>query len=417
MKTSASALEQYERCPYQYYQERIEKKKGIPHDAMRLGSVCHRTIERLMRKHREDGEFKPFDATLANEYYKQEWAKETGLSGEELFTEGLGLIIGFVERWSPMDPKRILAIEEHFEIFLAFDGNDDADVPGVNVRGVIDLAIADETIDEETGEVLTSIEIVDYKSTHAFLTTRDAEASIQLAIYAIAARKKWDHASRFTSSLHMLQTGTHIQVEHGIEQREGFRDYILATAQQIENEESWLQKLGSDCAWCHLRTECPAYQQALKSKSHIATETPDDLERLVQERQEVALRAKLYKKRQDELDAVLKENLSRTNQPLIMGGEVWRMSKVESLEYDPKLVVDLLRERLGMDPDDVMTQTMEVQKKKLDQLLTAAAKDREGGLSTVSMIQAALQNRSKRVFTTRLNHKKDKETYKPPKRD
>jgi len=416
MKTSASALEQYERCPHQYFQERIEHKKGLPSDAMRLGSVCHRTIERLMRKHVEDGETKPFDASLANDFYKEEWSKETGLSGEERFMEGLGLIIAFVERWSPMDPKRIVGIEEHFEILLASDGNDeDANAPDVTLRGVMDLVLADERINEETGEVFTSIEIVDYKSTHAFLTTRDAEASIQLAIYAIAARKKWDNATHFTCSLHMLQTSTHIQVDHTPRQIEGFREYILATAQQVDKDESWIQKLGPDCVWCHLRSECRAYQEALKAKSHLTAETPEDLEAVARERQEVALRAKIYKSRQDELDAVIKENLSRTKEPLLLAGEFFKLSQVETVEYDPRLVVELLQDRLGIDPSETMSSTMEVNKKRLETVLTDTAKGREGGLSTITMIKAALQNRSTRKYTTRLTHKKDKETHKPKK--
>ena len=85
---------------------------------MRLGRVCHRTIKRLMEKHRQDGEVKPFDASLAHDYFQEEWSYETGLSGADLFTEGLAMVIGFVERWSPMDPKRILGIEEPFEIAI-----------------------------------------------------------------------------------------------------------------------------------------------------------------------------------------------------------------------------------------------------------------------------------------------------------
>lgn len=472
MKTSSTALEQYERCPSQYHQERIEKKRGQPPMSFRLGRVCHRVIQRLMQKHLEDGEVKPFDAALANEFYKEEWAKESGLSGEDLFTDGLQMIISFVERWSPMDPARILGIEEPFEIVLTPDADEDdepsPDCPqdadcangmncktcktidglisqesenngqldwecpkhglqhgphclkchcereivkrGITAVGFMDLVLRNELIDESTGEVEYTIEVIDYKSTHAFVTTRDAESSIQLALYNMAARQKWPGERSYTCSLHMLQTGTHITVRHTPQQLAGFKQYILATASQIEQDQSWIAKLGPDCAWCHLRAECATYQKALKAHNHIATETLADLEQLGQEREEVSIRAKIFKKRLEEIDDVLKERLSRTTQPLFLAGYIFSMSKVETLEHSPKLVIELLSERLGIPQERIIEATMEVQKKRLDQLLTEIAA--EQGLTPVAMVKAALANRAERKYATRMNHKKDKDTHK-----
>jgi len=448
MKTSSTALEQYERCPSQYHQERIEKKRGQPPMSFRLGRVCHRVIQRLMKKHLEDGEIRSFDATLANEFYKEEWAKESGLSGEDLFTDGLQMIIGFVERWSPMDPARILGIEEPFEIVLTPDADEDDefspggenptddqhewDCPehglqhgphcmechreretakrGITAVGFMDLVLRNEMVDESTGEVEYTIEVIDYKSTHAFVTTRDAESSIQLALYNMAARQKWPGERSYTCSLHMLQTGTHITVRHTPQQLAGFKQYILATASQIEQDQSWIAKLGPDCAWCHLRAECATYQKALKAHNHIATETPADLEQLGQEREEVSIRAKIFKKRLEEIDDVLKERLSRTTQPLFLAGYIFSMSKVETLEHSPKLVIELLSERLGIPVDRIIESTMDIQKKRLDQLLTEVAQ--EQGLTPVAMVKAALANRAERKYSTRMNHKKDKDTHK-----
>ena len=445
MKTSNSALEQYERCPHQYYQERIQKNKGRPTQAMQLGRVCHSTIERLMKKHLEDGQVKPFDATLANEIYAEEWGKEHGLSGEDLFTEGLQMIVNFIEQWSPMDPARILGIEEWFEITLA-PGDDDAltvdqnttpieesdhawDCPehgpqmtphcmeclrertrGVTLRGVIDLVLANDQIDESTGEVLRTIEVIDYKSTHAFLTTRDADSSLQLAIYDMAARQKCPDAAKYVCSLHMLQTSTHIQIIHDTDQLDSYKKYILATAKQIESEENWPTKLGSDCAWCHIRHDCLAYKKALATQNHIATETMTDLERLAEEREEVAIRAKIFNKRLDEIDDVLKENLSRSKMPLTLAGQIFKLSMVETIEYEPQLVIDILSERLGMSPIEIAIHTMDTTKKKLEAMLTTAAE--KHGLTAISMVKAAMLNRATRKYHTRMTHKKDKDSHR-----
>jgi hypothetical protein len=450
VKTSPTALEQYERCPSQYHQERIEKKRGQPNDGMRLGRVCHRVIKRLMEKHRQDGELKAFDASLAHDYYQEEWANESGLSGADLFTDGLTMVIGFVERWSPLDPKRILGIEESFEIPIVLRDDDDDpeeaeaytdptddgdhvwDCPehgfqssphcadchrereegnSVTARGFMDLVLSDETVDESTGEVTRVIEVIDYKSTHAFLTSRDAESSIQLAVYNLAARSKWPGAEKYTCSLHMLRDGTSLTVRHEPSQLEGFKRYIIATAQQIENDTSWITKLGPDCCFCHLRSECVAYQKALKAHNHIAIESPEDLENLAREREEVAIHAKIFNKRLDEIDDVLKAHIDQIQGPLCLAGYVFSKSRVASLEHDPRAVVDLLSERLELTVDEIIKATMKVQKKGLDQLLTEQSE--KHGLTAVSMVKAALVNRAEHKFTSRMNPpRKEKETHK-----
>jgi len=439
-KISATAIEQYERCPRRYHEERIEKKRGQPPDSFRLGRVCHRVIQRLMTKHREDGQVKPFDASLANDFYQEEWAKESGLSGEDLFTEGLTMIVRFVEKWSPMDPGRILGIEEGFEIsivpgteeFWPGDDDDPRDGEGdpetaarapesetlntATAFGFMDLVLAEETVDESTGEVFRKIDVIDYKSSHAFVTTRDAEASVQLALYNLAARQKWPGAERYTCTLHMLQDGTNVTVRHEPGQLAGFKKYILATVQQIENDTTWIPKLAPDCVWCHLRAECPAYQKAAKTHNYVATETMDDLEQLAKEREQVAISAKIFTKRKEEIDAVLKEHISRMQGPLLLGGYVFSVSRVDSLEHDPRTVIELLSEKLGLQTGDIVAATMEVQKKRLDQLLTQQAETH--GLTKVGLVQAALVNRADHKISSRMNPpKKEKDTHKGKKKE
>jgi hypothetical protein len=451
MKTSPTALVQYEHCPHQYYEERIAKKYGQPPDSFRLGRVCHRTIKRLMEKHRQDGVVKDFDASLAHDYYQEEWSAETGLSGADLFTEGLGMVIGFVERWSPMDPKRILGIEEAFEIAVTVR-DEDADDESLDdlvayhdaedndhvwecpkhgfqptphcpechaeradqttiVRGFMDLVFGDDTIDEETGEVTRVIEVIDYKSTHAFLTSRDAEASIQLAIYNLAAREKWSGAQKYLCSLHMLRDGVNITVRHEPAQLEGFKRYIIATANQIERDTSWVTKLGPDCCFCHLRGECVAYQKALKTHSHLATESLADLNNLAKEREEVAIHAKIFKKRLDEIDDVLEAHLDQMQGPLFLNGYVFSKSVVKSLQHEPATVIELLSTRLGLSAEEIIKATMEVQKKRLDQLLTEQSE--KHGLTKIGLVKAALVNRAGTKVTTRMNPpRKEKETHK-----
>jgi CRISPR/Cas system-associated exonuclease Cas4 (RecB family) len=428
MRTSDSALEQYEECPRQYDLERNQKKRGKPTAPIRLGRVVHRTIQKLLKKYKEAGEAKPFDASLASDIYTEEWGKELGLSGKELFTDGLQIVADWVEKWSiPLDPHSILGIEEPFKFTIEYRPQDDeyddeeeeeetaiepSNLMPVEVVGYLDLVLGHDLVDEETGEVETLIEVIDWKTTKAFLTSRDAQESLQLSIYDLAAREKWPDARAYRAALNLLRDGTHLQVRHSTAERRDTERYILATAAQIRDEREWAPRLNSNCTYCHHRHDCPAYQKALKGDSHTVAEDMNDFDKLIEERAALAIRKKIVGKRLDEIDDVIKAHLKSSKHPLEIGGWFFKLSSVERKNYPADVVIPLLAHKFDISPAELLADLTTVSTKKLKELMKTKAE--ELGREKVSLVQATLESKAERNYSSRLYNRKEKKP-KPKK--
>jgi hypothetical protein len=398
MKTSDTALEQYQKCPFQYKLERIDHKKGNPNDKVRVGRVCHRTLKQLMRDHIAQTETKPLDYTSVPHIFEEEWEKEVGLSDRDLFTEGMQMVNDTIDSMGEVDPKTVVGIEKPFSI--EFDG--------VTLIGSMDLVFKYESTDSDTGEVTTEILVIDYKSTLAFLTSRDARESLQLQIYNLAARELWPDATTYRCALFLMASAQLIPATWTVPYLADTKKYIVSTCHQIENEKSWHAHLNSDCVYCHHRHDCGIYRDALIWDDKFVCESLADLDSLAKEREDLTVRLRILNRRKDEVDNAIKSAVR--SGPLEIDGELFKLSRVETKTYPLWKTIQAITKHAQIDVDKIIDSIATVSKSHLDSFLRDA--ETKLGASKVTMIRAALDNVAQREISTRLYHKAGKEHAK-----
>lgn len=401
MKVSVSSLEQYERCPKQYYLERIEKSKGYPEAPKRLGRVVHRTIEQMLRTYKEVNWLEPFAADVLYDTFVEEWNKENALNNKKLFTEGLQMASDWMRRWDMLDPKDIIGIEQPFEI----------DFGSFELIGYIDLALAWQEFNEETGEVVKNINIFDWKTSNVFMSTRDAQESFQLAVYDIAAREIFDDADffdscRYRTTIEMLRDGTRLEVRHTDEELELTKRYIEVTVEKIRLDDEWKAILNPDCIYCAHKYSCEEHQKALRANDVPYCQDMHQLEILAIEREQLSIRRKIINERIDKIDNVLKTHITATSEPLNIAGHFFKISKRRKKIYPPDIVVPLLVKKLGLDARDVLSEVSSINPKKLKDYLENSTKT--FGNNKISMIRSTLENTATTIVTPQLYHRKEK---------
>ena len=172
-KLSASAIQTYETCPLQFKLEREWKIPGEVPAAMQNGAVMHRVLlafynsVRAQRPMADDAVLQFFRDELAaagiQDHYQHDLYLEQGVLQLQDFLAAF--------RRSPV-PK-VLHTEEFFDV----------KVGDIKVVGRIDR------IDQVAGG---DVVITDYKTGKA-QSQEDSDESLQLSIYALAAREKWGY--------------------------------------------------------------------------------------------------------------------------------------------------------------------------------------------------------------------------------
>lgn len=392
MKLSNTAIEQYIRCPRQYHLERHEGQKNEPSQAMLMGRVVHRTIDKMLKKHKKNGRPDYMDINDATDIYSKQWAVEAGLHDKERFTQGLGQIHDWIGQMGVINPDSILATEEWFSLQLEDD---------LEIVGVIDLITGQDIIDDETGEVSTIIEVWDWKTSAGFTPPSEAHDSLQLSIYIMAAKQLYPVAIKFKAGLYMLNDGTHLPT--GRSDLDLAEDYLFvrAMATRIKQETEWAPILNSSCIYCHLRRECPAYQDALTGPMPTTVEVEDyeNLEALAIEREAVALREKAAKKRKDEISDILKNHLKGT-EGMELGEHFYRLSQTPRKSYPPLETIRILTKHMKMSEKNAIESVCTIANTKLHALI------KKEQTTESRMTGAALANIMQTTYSSRLNAKK-----------
>jgi CRISPR/Cas system-associated exonuclease Cas4 (RecB family) len=405
MHVSGTGLELYEECPRRFKIERKDRRDVAVHDGARLGRVLHKTLERLVREHKKAEATGHLDLARASEIYEEEWTKEGHISGQDLFTDGLQLIHDEIERAGVVAWHEVAAVEEKFSIPLVdevglFEGIEDT----VTLNGIIDLMTVHDLVDEETGEVQEDVLVLDYKSTREFLTARDAHASVQLSAYALAARAAFPNAKRIRCGLILLRSATVITTTRTPEQLEEFRRYARAMAQRIAADTEWKPNLNAHCIYCDGRRDCPAYKAVLDGDTYLVCDDPEDLDRIAEERQAIALRVMVMEKRKEELDAILKAHLAAFKQGLTLAGRFWKITHPEGKTYPLGETLSVVSEKTGIRKEELFDRLGVVQKKSL----AAFLKGLKAKGTNITMIQSALEGIAERTRGNRLYHREEK---------
>jgi DNA helicase II / ATP-dependent DNA helicase PcrA len=239
---SATRLETYNKCPLKY---KIETEWNIPDQpvpAMQFGYAVHTALKayydavRAERPITRDALLTVFLEQLSISRF------EDPLQLELYRKQGLQQLGDFFDLRTAEPVSQVLATEKFFQF----------EVAGVRVIGRMDRV-------DLNGDALI---VTDYK-TGSPRSEEDAEKSLQLSIYAAAAKKEW---SSLPSSLRFYnletnEAATTVRTEEQIRETEAL---ICETAESIRAGQ-FDAKPGFHCKWCGFRTLCPATEERLYS--------------------------------------------------------------------------------------------------------------------------------------------------------
>src|SRR5271166_1734803 len=234
-RLSASAIETYETCPLQFKFEREWKLSRQIHAAAQYGAAVHRVLRtyydsiRLKRLKTDEELLQLFRDDLAASGIQDEYQRDLYLK------QGIEQLQEFLSATRSAPAPEVLHTEEWFEVQIA----------GTRVAGRIDRN--DRVPDG-------SVAVVDYKTGKA-RSQEDADDSLQLSIYAMAARDKWGYRvgqlvfHNLEGNVPVLSKRTDFQLSEA-------RERVLAAARGIA-EGNFAAKVDYHCNFCAFRGLCP----------------------------------------------------------------------------------------------------------------------------------------------------------------
>ena len=239
-RLSASAVDTYERCGLQFKLDRGWRLSTKPAAAMQYGAAIHRVLKTYFdsvtvgRPKTEDELIDLFRLDLAE-------AKILEPYQHELYEkQGIAQLRDFVAAACLMTPQ-VLHTEQSFEIRLGQTA----------VVGRIDR------IDQRADG---SVAIVDYKTGKA-RDQEDADESLQLSLYAIAAREKWGYTVG-ALIFHNLEENVPVITTRSEGQLLEARGRVDAAAQGIAAG-VFKAKTGMHCNFCAYRSLCPEKEKRI----------------------------------------------------------------------------------------------------------------------------------------------------------
>jgi len=376
---SYSRLSRFEQCPLSFRLHYIDKRKAEPGVPLKFGKLIHAVLETLVREHMEDERAGALSEERALELYREGWAAE-GLTGIDVFEEGLEILRTFVRDQGELDHRDVLAIEKEFRLPIG----------RFSVLGFIDRV---DCIDDET------VEVVDYKTNRLLFTRDEVDHSLQMSLYHLAAQRLWPWAKKVRLTFHMLRHGIRMQTERTSDQLDAAVAYVETLGAMTEEATEFPARLNSNCVWCDHRQQCPAYADALKGKRDVICEDSTDLEQVAREREEVAQLAKVLYARKKELEGVLKTHLEDHDE-LVLAGVRYRMFNTTQLSYPFDATLGILAEATGLSRDELVDRIAAIDKKSVDALLKELGKSTDR--ARVRLLKAELETVADKKFSPRL---------------
>ena len=240
LELSASAIQGYEYCPLAY---KLRYDWRLPEDAsaaLQFGSAMH-----LALKAYSDGvrAGRPPDEETVVACFLDEFAKakiDEPLQRELYTKEGREQLIAFVRLQPARPADRVLETERRFKI----------EIGGARVRGRLDRL-------DCLGD--GGVAVIDFKTGRP-KTQEDADDSLQLSIYALAAREMGYTPSSLVFI--NLKNGTAIESSRTPEQLREAETCVSSIAARIAAGE-FEPKRGAGCAWCSYHSICPEHEEPL----------------------------------------------------------------------------------------------------------------------------------------------------------
>ena len=238
---SASAIEIYEECPLLF---KLEREWNLPRDvpaSLHYGAAMHRILhtfydaQRYQRAISDDDLLEQFRSDLASAGIADRYQYELYLR------QGMEQLRQFFEWARSAETPEVMETECRFEL----------QVGSAKLTGRVDRI-------DRTGP--DSVAIVDYKTGKPKLQ-EDADESLQLSLYALAARETWGkRADRLI--FHNLENNTPVHTTRTDAELEAAKLRVQKASDGIA-QGKFAPKPGYHCAFCPYRNLCPATEKTV----------------------------------------------------------------------------------------------------------------------------------------------------------
>jgi DNA helicase II / ATP-dependent DNA helicase PcrA len=241
IQLSATAVEDYLDCPLKYKFHYLLKIPTGPQAALTFGNLMHQSV----RYYFELRQQRLPSWSDIEEFYLKRW-RSMGFDDayqEEAYRQaGLEQLRGFVERHNSIEiDSRRIKMEQAFSI----------DLGDVGLDGRIDqITLVDPVRDG-------AVELVDYKTGRP-RTERDAEKSLQLSVYALAAKKAL-HLNPVRLTFYNLTTNEPVSSVRRPEDLDAAMNRVRSVAAEIRAGR-FEPSPGFGCRWCDFIAICPAHE-------------------------------------------------------------------------------------------------------------------------------------------------------------
>ncbi len=242
LRLSATAIETYLDCPLKFKFSHLCHIPTRPQAALTFGNIMHQAVRHYFQLRKQG----PVPPESLGEFYLHAW-KNAGFQDryqEETYKQsGLNQLRGFAERHNavPIDATAV-----RMEVHFAFELED------IVLEGRIDQ------INPSSPPPTHEVELVDYKTGRP-RSQKDADKSLQLSVYALAARRQLGLQPRslifynLTNNRPVASVRTEKELG-SVEQK------ILDAAVEIRRM-NFPPKPGFVCRYCEFGPICPAHEE------------------------------------------------------------------------------------------------------------------------------------------------------------
>jgi RecB family exonuclease len=246
-RLSASAVDTYERCGLRFKLDRDWRLAARPAAAMQYGAAIHRVLKTYFDSIRV-GRAKPDEELIALFQQDLADAKIQEAYQQELYEkQGIVQLLEFLASARSIPASQVLHTEESFEIRFG----------ETVVVGRIDR------IDRRPDG---TIAIIDYKTGKA-RDQENADESLQLSLYAIAAQEKWGYKVG-ALAFHNLEENVPVTTMRSESELIAARERVQAAALGIADG-IFDPKPGIHCNFCAYRSLCPEKEKRIPHRAEI----------------------------------------------------------------------------------------------------------------------------------------------------
>ena len=239
LRLSFSRVDTYRKCPLQYRFRYLDGLPEEPSPHLSFGSSIHAALEAFWDRKLPDPP--PVEVLLQALYDQWDSSGFAGVHRDEQlrwYRHARDVVVRHHARFADARLTPV-ACEQWFTLSLPDD---------IEVAGAIDLVIPSQA----------SIGIVDWKTNRRAKSRSQVAGSLQLAIYALAAKHLWGYEPAWVA-LDFVVPGVRVTVPREEIDTEAAVTTIREVAAQIRSER-FDPRPTPLCSWCDFRAECPAFE-------------------------------------------------------------------------------------------------------------------------------------------------------------